>query len=282
MNNQTENLKKALDLELFIRDKTKELNLCLSETFSPIPPVPQRKTITLKMPDIQPTIKFNWPIAIALGITTSGIGALVYYFAYYKPKKQEEIKAIEASANYKEACNKVLEQQKEQQAKEDEIYNQAKNKYDTITLPKYKQDLNAWTIKHNAKIKDLENEIKKATIDLEKHYSSTKIIPKQYRSIDALKYIYDMVSSSDYNIKEAIESYDKNEQRKLEQARIVEQQQANQLAYEQNQLAYEQNELLTEQNKVAKKAHRDQNIASIVGTVQRHNTNKQFKKWINK
>ena len=60
-----------------------------------------------------------------------------------------------------------------------------------------------------------------------------------------------------------------------EAMRLQEQQQA-------NALAMEQNDLLDRQNSIAEKARRDANIAAAVGAVQRHNTNKTIKKWMEK
>ena len=54
----------------------------------------------------------------------------------------------------------------------------------------------------------------------------------------------------------------------LEEMRLQEQQQAN--------------ALLDRQNSIAEKARRDANIAAAVGAVQRHNTNKTIKKWMEK
>lgn len=149
--------------------------------------------------------------------------------------------------------------------------------YQTIVLPEYRRALAAWTEQHNSQVQEYQARLEKVKGELEKLYLETRIIPVQYRTIPALQYVYDMISTSDYTIREAIESFDKQEQRKLDAARLQEQQQANQLAYEQNQLAYEQNDLLNQQNEIAEKARRDANIAAVVSTVQRHSTNKVLK-----
>lgn len=60
----------------------------------------------------------------------------------------------------------------------------------------------------------------------------------------------------------------------LEEIRLQEQQA--------NALAMEQNDLPDRQNSIAEKARRDANIAAAVGAVQRHNTNKTIKKWMEK
>ena len=117
--------------------------------------------------------------------------------------------------------------------------------------------------------------IMKPLQELSALYEQTRIVPAQYRDAYALQYIYDMISTSDYDVRQAIDSFDKNEQRRLDIMRLQEQQQA-------NALAMEQNDLLDRQNTIAAKARRDANIAAVVGTVQRHNTNKTIKKWLDK
>lgn len=92
--------------------------------------------------------------------------------------------------------------------------------------------------------------------------------------MDALQYIYDMISTSNYDVRQAIEYFNKSQQRALEEMRLQEQQA--------NALAMEQNDLLDRQNSIAEKARRDANIAAAVGAVQRHNTNKTIKKWMEK
>ena len=108
-------------------------------------------------------------------------------------------------------------------------------------------------------------------------YDTTRIVPLQYRTIEALQYIYDMISTSDYDVTYAINSYDTHRQRmldaermRIEEARLQEQQLANDLADEQAQLMYEQ-------NLIAERARKDARIASTVSAVQHHNTNKILK-----
>ena len=83
-----------------------------------------------------------------------------------------------------------------------------------------------------------------------------------------------MISTSDYDVRQAIEYFNKSQQRALEEMCLQEQQA--------NALAMEQNDLLDRQNSIAEKARRDANIAAAVGAMQRHNTNKTTKKWMEK
>lgn len=86
-----------------------------------------------------------------------------------------------------------------------------------------------------------------------------------------------MISTSDYDVTYAINSYDTHRQRmldtermKIEEARLQEQQIANDLADEHAQL-------LSEQNAISEQARRDAKFASAVGMVQQHNSNKYLK-----
>lgn len=84
-----------------------------------------------------------------------------------------------------------------------------------------------------------------------------------------------MISTSDYSVREAIESYEKAQQRNLDIARLQEQRFA-------NELADEQNDLLNLQNNISEKTRRDAKKASAVSAVQRHNTNKTLNEILRK
>lgn len=202
---------------------------------------------------------------------------LIYYFKIYKKEKLADEERIRNSDEYKAQCAALDLKYDKQQSNNNAKYEEAKKIYDTETMPKYQQELREWTDKHNAEIKDNKKKLDNAESELSDIYNNTNLIPMQYREIPALQYIYDMISSSDYGVKEAIENYDKKVQRDLDMHKISEQQIANQLAYEQNQLSYEQNALLEEQNNIADKARKQANAAAFVGAVQRHNTNKALK-----
>ena len=68
-------------------------------------------------------------------------------------------------------------------------------------------------------------------------YDKLNGVPVHYRKTEIIRYIYNAVSTSDYTIKEAIDLYDRNEQRKIDEARLREQQIYNQLQEEANAYA---------------------------------------------
>ena len=100
-----------------------------------------------------------------------------------------------------------------------------------MLLPRYQAARSAWEAEHQAQIRKEEQELAQAKKELAALYGETRIVPAQYRRVDALQYIYDMISTSDYDVRQAIEHFDKSQQRALEEMRLQEQQQANALAW---------------------------------------------------
>ena len=233
MNNEVKTVKKALDLSIKISETQDKLDSLYKDKFRAKPQPPTHSTVNISYPPIEPGTKFWSPALLPALICWPWI--IIYYFTTYKKKKEADIEAIRNSEEYRQKCAKIDEEAKNKQKSIDEEYQKELHKYNTVTLPEYNKALDEWTIKHNKDIADTQATIKTDTANLEEHYATTKLIPFQYRDIVALKYIYNMISTSDYSIKEAIESYDKDRQRLLEEEKLYEQQQANQLAYEQNQ-----------------------------------------------
>lgn len=262
---QVETVKMALELEMRVADNTQSLA-------EPAPEPPTRNVIKRGYPKIVPHTKFNWIIAllpaillfflVAIGGDTLSFAfyffpiifvdiawIFIYYFAIHKRKKDKEIRRIQNSAQYKAQCAAADREFDKMQERADADYQFQRQKHETEILPKYQE-----------RIGKAKYELRAAKAALDDLYTTTKIVPLQYREIPILQYIYDTMSTSDFDVKYAIELYDKNEQRRLNEARLYEQQQAKQLA--------------AEQNDIAEKMRRDQNIGNIVGAVQRHNTNK--------
>ena len=275
-NEQIQNVKKALELSQAISDRQNQLLSVKKEKFKPVPDEPKKETFKSIYPEIKSTVKINWwlfllPTVIFLP------WPIIYYFIY-KNKKDADIANIKLSADYQNQCREIDRQTAEKQRLYDEKYAADKKKYDEVIIPQYNSEYQEWADNKEQEQAALESELSNLKTGLEKHYSETKIVPLQYRSIDTLQYLYDTVSTSDYSIREAIDIFDRNEQRKLDELRLEEQQKSNELTNEQNQLAYEQNLLLDRQNSIAEKARREANAAAVTGAIQRHNTNKSLKK----
>lgn len=292
---QVEVVKQALELETQIQVLEQFLPEERAETYAePEPRPPVRQEAHYTEPPIRHGCKVNWllmlgPAGITLVLSTFSNSAFlvwmfvltlfvwvpVYYFALYRKQKAATIEKIRNSAEYQQQCTAARVAANRQQQEFDEAYTKAKEEYDSVLLPRYQAARSAWEAEHQAQIRKEEQELAQAKKELAALYGETRIVPAQYRRVDALQYIYDMISTSDYDVRQAIEYFDKSQQRALEEVRLQEQQQA-------NALAMEQNDLLDRQNSIAEKARRDANIAAAVGAVQRHNTNKTIKKWMEK
>jgi len=298
---QVEAVKYALDLEVYIAEHTEKLSELKSEQCRPTPDLPVRNVIQRIYPEINPQLKVDWKIAFLplivvvvsmvlsmVGISTQidvlakigSVGSMlllpsiiwipVYRFVIHKKKIKAEIERISNTVEYRSQCATMDQNYDQMQAEADWVYQNQQYEYEVAILPRYKLELEEWTRAHNEIIRGVEYNLQTAKMSLDNLYTTTRIIPLQYRQIETIQYIYDTISTSDFDVRYAIELYDKSEQRKLEEARFYQQQEANQLANEQNDLLYEQNE-------ISERARRDANFAALVGTVQHHNTNKILK-----
>lgn len=301
-NEQVEALKVALDLEATIVDNQAKLNKLLKEEYKAAPKAPQKpehKTAKAAVyPKPESNIKFvdqlkTIPIIIWILATcfTGGIVTIILLIIKYKDYKQlkaNDVERIKNSDEYKEKCKAIDREVLDIQEKYDEEYkqkleeyNKALSDYESIIIPQYNQALKAWNDNHTKEIASIETTLNEARSDLATHYAETKVIPVQYRKLDIIKYLYDMTSTSDYDIKEAIDKYDQKLQRELDMDRLREQrvsneQQriANEIAEAQASLLDEQNYLAHEQNEIAEKARRNANTAAAISIAQRHKTNK--------
>lgn len=74
---------------------------------------------------------------------------------------------------------------------------------------------------YDIELETLGNEIQSMQKELAALYETEKPVPLQYRNRKALQYIYDIMSTSDYDLKQAIDSYDKLKAHELEEERIA-------------------------------------------------------------
>lgn len=72
-----------------------------------------------------------------------------------------------------------------------------------------------------SEMQQLEFKIKSMQKELAALYETEKPVPLQYQNRKSLQYIYDIMSTSDYDLKQAIDSYDKFKARELEEERIA-------------------------------------------------------------
>lgn len=281
---QTEIVKNALELEKYILKSSNNLSHLQSEKYFSAPVSPKLKIADKTEIPIKPKTKFNWKVAlIPMIIPPFGIWWIfIYYFAFYKRKKAEEINRTLQSAEYKNQVIEANRQYEITQQEYEKVYNEELEHFKAVILPKYNKELEEWSTAQTAKIKQAEIDLNESKNKLKVLYEETKIVPKQYRNIQALRNIYETISTSDYDIPYAIDIYDRNMQRKIDEERLWQQQQANSLAQEQNDILLEQAYLIQEQNEITDKARREAKTASAIASVQRHNANKAINKILKK
>lgn len=296
---QAEVLKKVLDLEVISTNMQSELQKLTREQFRAAPQKPEKpekKGIEpLPYPVPKSEMKFSSYISsfstkdkiifiVLMLIAVVNVYYLWKKYSEFADLKKNDIERIKNSAEYKAECEKIDKKNSENQASSDaeykkllDEYQKKLKEYEDVILPQYKRDFDLWSQNHKKDIEQKQSALDEARSELIDIYDKTKILPIQYRKIDTIRFIYEMVSTSDYDVKQAIDKYDQMLQRQLDTERLREQQIANENQEIANQIAAEQNELVAEQNKIAQKARRDANIASVVGAVQRHNTNKYLR-----
>lgn len=208
------------------------------------------------------------------------IGGSVIYIIYcrvvtFPKEKKADEERIRNSREYKEECSKLnLEYDK----KQEELDKKFKNRMDAFQKESdaWDKDYHKWQKEKEKSISKIKEEISILESKRDRLYDDLNAIPVHYRKTEIIRYIYHAVSTSDYTIKEAIDLYDRNEQRKIDEARLREQQIYNQLQEEANAYADEMNDLQREANETAAKARRDMNIANAANIYQNHKRNKML------
>lgn len=208
------------------------------------------------------------------------IGGSVIYIIYcrvvtFPKEKKADEERIRNSREYKEECSKLnLEYDK----KQEELDKKFKNRMDAFQKESdaWDKDYHKWQKEKEKSISKIKEEISILESKRDRLYDDLNAIPVHYRKTEIIRYIYHAVSTSDYTIKEAIGLYDRNEQRKIDEARLREQQIYNQLQEEANAYADEMNELQHQANETAAKARRDMNIANAANIYQNHKRNKMI------
>ncbi len=208
------------------------------------------------------------------------IGASAIYIIYcrvvtFPKEKKADEERIRNSREYKEECRKL---DTEYDKKQEELDQKFKNRMDAFQkeFAAWEKDYHEWQKEKEKTINKIEEDISILESRRDRIYDNLNAIPVHYRKMEIIRYIYHAVSTSDYTIKEAIDLYDRNEQRKIDEARLREQQIYNQLQEEANAYANEMNDLQREANETAAKARRDMNIANAANIYQNHKRNKML------
>ena len=220
------------------------------------------------------------------------IWVFIYVFDYSSDKKRREQQSIweqKNSESYRQICQQIDARNSANREIAEQKYKELYTEYDETKLQPWQNAFDAWEKDKRQRYDTAFTTFKKCRLEALRIYDECKLFPEDYRCPESLIKIYEIMSSSKYSVKEAIEVYDRHRQMELTRQHIAAQQNtAQELAYQnsaldaQNELLYMQAQLADEANAIAEEARRDANRAAFVATVQRHNTNKALNKLVRK
>ena len=209
------------------------------EVFKNPPPKPSRGIAEFVEPEIhyeiKPLKKLQFFSGLAFFYCIVGVMANVEVFAVpliisvtiwlcsrwynktYIPKEIESNKnRIRNSPYYNQRLIKAREEHSERQKQLDAQFDRDVEFYNSKTYPEYLQELEAWNVKHEARLQDNRDKIQKIDVDVETKrttlqtlYQDTKRIPPNYQTECILECILKILESTDYDIKTALEIYDR-------------------------------------------------------------------------
>lgn len=216
---QIQALKKALDLSIQIANIKTQLSSLRSQKYDPKPTPPVLQKIPKpQYPEIKPSIPF-WTLEL-LPALVFWPWIIIYYFTGYQDKIKAEKERIRNTPEYQQQCAAMDEAVRQRQIAADEQYRMKLKEYQEVILPKYEKALAEWTQRRNKELEEQEAALNRAEKELAAHYEATKIVPAQYRKIDALRHIYDVVRTSNYTILQAIDNYNQMVQQQIEAERL--------------------------------------------------------------
>lgn len=258
-NKQLCDLKRALDLQQAINSNSAKLSRLRTQAFRNIPEKPQapvKEIIPAPVypdPNAEMTLQeyfktctvLHWIIFVVVSVAITPIVTAILVYFDFKKTKPKYAEKVRMTPEYKERCAAIDREVREKQINAERryadklaAYDRALHEYNTVVLPKYEQEKRAWDDQRRKEIAILEVQNTEQQKELAAHYEATKVIPVQYRSFSTLKYIYDLMSTSNFTISQAIANYEQRKQRDMEAERL----RTEQARYEQQRRAAEAEE----------------------------------------
>ena len=297
-------IKQALDLEKEVERLKMEYDTLMNDKFKAPPKEPIFTKVDRVFPEPESKMKYvkfavifvvaaivGGVLAVSLapgsiisrilGIlaSLSIVIAIAGYFLIFKKMKAKDVEKIKNSDEFQAEIKRLESEYDEKDARAYAEYKQCKKEYDEILMPQWKSDKAKWESEIDSKRASALEELNNAKAAIENLYTTSKVIPGPYHNIYSLDYLYNLMSTSDYDIKEAIKHFEENEERlKAEEHRRRQTEAAEHRAVmeeERAAAAWQQAEAAMEQVEIAK--------ADLARkAIQEHNRNKYLKKLANK
>lgn len=258
------------------------------------PEKPILKTYTKPAyPEPESSMRFNWKIfnyfwaisaLIFLGICKLfdapaflllHVAITIGYIMKYREMKKADVERVRNSDEFKAKLKKIDDDYNGLVAAAKEKYEKDLAEWTNDLMPRYEINKVKYEEKKRVDISNCKVAITYDKREIARIYGETKIIPTAYRTLPILEYIEEFMSSSNFDVSRAIENYDREQQRAIDEKRFQQEVYYNQL---QEQMVDAQERA----NDIADRARRDANRAEFVAAFQRHNTNKHLKKMTEK
>ena len=259
------------------------------------PPLkPVLKTYTKpEYPEPESSMRFNWRVfnyfwaisaLIFLGICKLfdapaflllHVAITIGYIMKYREMKKADVERVRNSDEFKAKLQKIDDDYNGLVAAAKEKYEKDLAEWTNDLMPRYEINKVKYEEKKRVDISNCKAAITHDKREIARIYGETKIIPTAYRTLPILEYIEEFMSSSNFDVSRAIENYDREQQRAIDEKRFQQEVYYNQL---QEQMVDAQERA----NDIADRARRDANRTEFVASVQRHNTNKHLKKMTEK
>ena len=211
---------------------------------------------------------FLLPVAAVVAI-----GLRIYRGHEFDQLIKEDVIRIKASKAYKDEYQRRLDAQKHKQKKFDSEYESENAQYEK-SYDLWKEHKKSWESDRDRRYEEAVAEYLSEKYILYKMFNEFGKIPKQYRFMECIEYIRDVLATSDVDIKTALEMYDRERQRKLENERIVAMNRHNDLQEQYNAEMEYQSELHERANDIAQKHRRE---AAALGAYNAYQNHKQTK-----
>ena len=290
---QLSTIKKLRDLTSDLEWQQDTLDELEWSSYDP-PAKPVLKTYTKPAyPEPESSMRFNWKIfnyfwaitgLIFLGIcklfNTSiflllHVAVTIGYIMKYREMKKADVERVRNSDEFQAKLKKIDDDYNSLVAAAKENYAKDLAEWTNDLMPRYEINKVKYEEKKRVDIANCKAAITHDKREIARIYGETKIIPTAYRTLPILEYIEEFMASSNFDLDRAIENYDRDQQRAIDEQRFQQEVYYNQL---QEQMVDAQERA----NDIADRSRRDANRAEFVAAVQRHNTNKHLKRMAGK
>ena len=203
------------------------------------PEKPMLKTYTKpSYPEPESSMRFNWKIFNYFWAITAlifiGICRLfdepaflflhviitIGYIMKYREMKKADVERVRNSYEFRAKLKKIDDDYNSLVAAAKEKYEKDLAEWTNDLMPRYEINKVKYEEKKRVDISNCKTAITHDKREIARIYGETKIIPNAYRTLPILEYIEEFMASSNFDVDRAIENYDRDQQRAIDEKRF--------------------------------------------------------------